>query len=50
MRQAPEVESMMVRSGILLFKYWFSVTQDEQRTPLQQPREGSAEAVEAVAH
>jgi polyphosphate kinase 2 (PPK2 family) len=21
---------MMVRSGILLFKYWFSVTQDEQ--------------------
>jgi len=31
MRQAPEVEKMMVRSGILLFKYWFSVTQDEQR-------------------
>ncbi len=30
MRQAPEVEKMMVRSGILLFKYWFSVTQDEQ--------------------
>ncbi|MEW7007243.1 MULTISPECIES: polyphosphate kinase 2 [unclassified Lentilitoribacter] len=30
MRQAPELERMMVRSGILLFKYWFSVTQDEQ--------------------
>ena len=30
MRQAPEVEKMMVRSGVLLFKYWFSVTQDEQ--------------------
>ncbi|MEL6278476.1 MAG: polyphosphate kinase 2 [Pseudomonadota bacterium] len=30
MRQTPEIERMMVRSGILLFKYWFSVTQDEQ--------------------
>ena len=30
MRQAPELERMMVRSGIILFKYWFSVTQDEQ--------------------
>ncbi len=26
MRQAPELERMFVRSGILLFKYWFSVT------------------------
>lgn len=31
MRQAPELERMLVRSGITLFKYWFSVTQDEQR-------------------
>ena len=31
MRQAPELERMLVRSGIRLFKYWFSVTQDEQR-------------------
>ena len=31
MRQAPELERMFVRSGIVLFKYWFSVTQDEQR-------------------
>ena len=30
MRQTPELERMMVRSGIRLFKYWFSVTQDEQ--------------------
>jgi len=30
MRQAPEIERMMVRSGILLFKYWFSVTREEQ--------------------
>ena len=31
MRQAPEVEQMLVRSGIILFKYWFSVTSDEQK-------------------
>ncbi|MCV2873451.1 polyphosphate kinase 2 [Defluviimonas sp. WL0050] len=31
MRQAPEVERMLVRSGIRLYKYWFSVTQTEQR-------------------
>lgn len=31
MRQAPDLERMLVRSGIRLFKYWFSVTQDEQR-------------------
>ena len=30
-RQAPELERMLVRSGILLFKYWFSVTREEQR-------------------
>ena len=32
MRQCPEIERMLVRSGINLFKYWFSVTQDEQRS------------------
>lgn len=31
MRQAPEFERMLVRSGIRLFKYWFSVTPEEQR-------------------
>jgi len=31
MRQAPEFERMLVRSGIRLHKYWFSVTQEEQR-------------------
>ena len=30
MRQTPEFERMLTRSGILLFKYWFSVTQEEQ--------------------
>ncbi|MBC7140906.1 MAG: polyphosphate kinase 2, partial [Rhodobacteraceae bacterium] len=31
MRQVPELERMLVRSGIRLYKYWFSVTQAEQR-------------------
>lgn len=30
MRQTPEFERMITRSGVRLFKYWFSVTQDEQ--------------------
>lgn len=31
MRQAPKLERMLTRSGIQMFKYWFSVTQDEQK-------------------
>lgn len=31
MRQAPELERMLVRSGIRLYKFWFSVTREEQR-------------------
>ncbi len=31
MRQCPELERMLVRSGVRLFKYWFSVTREEQR-------------------
>jgi polyphosphate kinase 2 len=31
MRQCPEVERMLVNSGIRLFKYYFSVTKKEQR-------------------
>jgi polyphosphate kinase 2 len=31
MRECPEIERMLVRSGIRLYKYWFSVTQEEQR-------------------
>lgn len=30
MRQTPDLERMLVRSGIRLIKYWFSVTQEEQ--------------------
>ncbi len=44
MRQTPQLERMLVRSGILMYKYWFSVTQEEQhrrfksreREPLKQ--------------
>ncbi|HET9168004.1 MAG TPA: polyphosphate kinase 2 [Actinospica sp.] len=32
MRQAPEFERMLVRDGIHLVKFWFSVSQAEQRT------------------
>ena len=31
MRQTPELERMFVRSGIRLYKYWFSVTREEQK-------------------
>ncbi len=31
MRQTPDLERMLVRSGIQLYKYWFSVTQEEQQ-------------------
>ncbi|MEZ6126062.1 MAG: polyphosphate kinase 2 [Planctomycetaceae bacterium] len=31
MRQVPEFERNLVRSGILLIKFWFSVSRDEQR-------------------
>ena len=31
MRQTPELERMLTRTGIRLYKYWFSVTREEQR-------------------
>jgi polyphosphate kinase 2 len=31
MRQCPDLERMLVRSGITLMKFWFSVSRDEQR-------------------
>ena len=31
MRQTPELERMLTRSGIRLYKYWFSVTRPEQQ-------------------
>lgn len=36
MRQTPEFERMLVKSGIHLFKFWFSVSRDEQRLRFKQ--------------
>jgi polyphosphate kinase 2 len=49
MRQTPDLERMLVRSGIQLFKYWFSVTQASSAAA-SPARARPAEAVEAVAH
>ena len=35
LRTCPEFERMLVRSGILLIKYWFSVSDDEQERRFQ---------------
>ena len=35
MRTCPEFERMLVRSGILLIKYWFSVSDEEQERRFQ---------------
>jgi polyphosphate kinase 2 len=39
MRQAPELERMLVRSGIILFKLWFSVSRNEQFRRFQKRQE-----------
>ncbi len=36
LRSCPEFERMLVRSGILLIKYWFSVSDEEQERRFQQ--------------
>ena len=38
MRQAPELERMLVRSGIKFFKLWFSVSRNEQFRRFQERR------------
>jgi polyphosphate kinase len=38
MRQAPEFERQLVRSGVHLFKFWFSVSRDEQRRRFKERR------------
>lgn len=35
MRSCPEFERMLIRSGIILIKYWFSVSDDEQEKRFQ---------------
>lgn len=36
LRSCPEFERMLVRSGITLIKYWFSISADEQQRRLEQ--------------
>ena len=36
LRSCPEFERMLVRAGIILIKYWFSVSDDEQERRFQQ--------------
>ena len=36
LRSAPEFEDMLIRSGIVLVKYWFSVSDDEQERRFQE--------------
>jgi polyphosphate kinase 2 (PPK2 family) len=36
MHSCPEFERMLVRSGIILIKYWFSVSDDEQERRFQE--------------
>jgi polyphosphate kinase 2 len=38
LRDVPEFERQLVRSGIHLFKFWFSVSQDEQRRRFKERR------------
>ncbi|PJX25423.1 polyphosphate kinase 2 [Advenella sp. S44] len=38
MRQAPEFERNLVRSGIILIKFWFSVSQEEQKRRFKERR------------
>ena len=47
MRQAPEFERNLVRSGVHLFKFWFSVSRRGAAPPLQGAAQPPAEAVEA---
>ncbi len=48
-RQVPEFERNLVRSGIHLIKFWFSVSREEQRRRFKEREIPSAQAMEAVA-
>ncbi len=39
LRQCPQIERMLVNSGIRYFKYWFSITQAEQRRRFEARRQ-----------
>ena len=49
-RSVPEFERMLVRSGIRLLKYWFSITDEEQYVRFLGPHPRPAQAMEAQPH
>ena len=50
LRTCPEFERMLVRSGIILLKYWFSVSYEEQERRFKARNEEPLEALEALGH
>jgi hypothetical protein len=46
-RSVPEFERMLIRSGIMLIKYWFSITDEEQQFRFIDANSRPAQAVEA---
>ena len=49
MRQCPQFERMLIDDGILLTKYWFSVSDEEQARRFQARIDDPDQALEAVA-
>jgi polyphosphate kinase 2 len=49
-RDVIEFERMLVRSGIIVVKYWFSIADDEQQMRFSDADSRSAEAVEVEPH
>ena len=47
LRSCPEFEAMLIRSGIVLVKYWFSVSDEEQERRFQDRINNPAQALEA---
>ena len=50
MRSCPEFERMLVRSGIILIKYWFSVSDEEQEQRFRARIKRSDQVLEAEPH
>ncbi len=50
MQSCPEFERMLVRSGIILIKYWFSVSDEEQERRFQDRMDNAHQALEAQPH
>ena len=50
LRSCPEFERMLIRSGIILIKYWFSVSDEEQEARFQARLKDRTKTVEAQSH